>query len=442
MPAPLGLLLLLGSLLRLYFSSIVGLNPDDSLRLTMVQMISFDPQHLYLPYWAHGLPLVGVYLLKLSHLLFGDSVLLLRLPWILAGVLTLFILYRLVDQALGHPQAILATFLLAVDQFHLTWTRTFYPEILVITAQAAFLTLLWKILCHPASPLPWFLLLGLLGGIGYHTKKLFLLTLLGSALYLLITGPLPQAKLPPKSKLLLTVSMLLLLILPAVVWETFHPMDSHYLSTRLTALEPGVRLSFTPLGLYLGELFHRFWPQSLEDCRSWHTYWVHWVAGVIYLAGVGWAWLRRRRDPFIAWMLICFFTASVPFFFLHTEGWVNQFRWVALGLIPVIVLAADGLTSLWQRSRWGRLGVLLLCIYLALHSLLSDYSGGLNEPIRSPEESTTLLVESGLEAMAHQQYGWAYDDFLWASKLDPNNGPLKDWLKEAFTLAYRQKIRP
>ncbi len=431
------LLILLGGLLRFFFSAIVGLNPEDSIRVTFAEVISFNPEQPYLLYWAQGLPLVGLYLLKLAHSLFGNQILLLRLPWILASALTLGLLYRLVHQALGKPQAILATFLLAIDQFHLTWTRTFYPDILVIAAQIAFLTLLWKILCDPTAPVRLFLLLGLIGGVGYHSKKTFLLALLATVIYL-TTGPLPRSHPHPRAKLWLTLGLLAILILPSITWEIFHPMENHFLNMRMTALRSGIGIDLTPFSLYLGEPLNRLRPGMLEDYWNWHTYPVHWVAGGAYLSGVGLAFLHRRQNPFIALMLTQFATVSIFFLFLRTDSLGNHFWWGSLSLIPAIALAADRLTALWRRSTSGRIIVLLLGSYLTLRLAIVDYSGGLNEPIRSPQEWAALQVESGLQAMAHRRYGSAYDDLLWASKLDPKNGPLKEWVEEAFTRAVRQ----
>ncbi len=140
---PLGLVAA-GGLIRIFFSATVGMTCEDSLKLALTQSISFHPDHPYLLYWGQGLPLVGLYLLKGFHTLFGNRLLALRLPWILAGTFTLWMVYRLAERGLGRPQALLALFLLAVDQFHVTWTRIFYADVLMIACEVLALWCFWR----------------------------------------------------------------------------------------------------------------------------------------------------------------------------------------------------------------------------------------------------------------------------------------------------------
>ena len=202
-------------------------------------------------------------------------------------------------------------------------------------------------------------------------------------------------------------------------------------------------MDLTPLSLYLGELFSYVRPGLLEDYWNWHVYPVHWVAGIVYLLGVGRALLFRRHEPFISLMLVIFFTINIFFLFIDPGSGlrVNHFWWASLSLIPAIVLAADGLAALWRESRRSRVIVSCLCAYLTLHLVLSDYSGGLNEPVRSAKEWSSILMKSGLDNMVHRQYGTAYDNLFWASKLDPENAALKEQLTQAYKLALRQKIK-
>ena len=398
-------LLLLGGLLRVAASATVGLNRVDSLKLALARSLTLDPQHpsrLFL-YWGEGLAPVGLQLLK--GLDGGGHLLWLRLPWILAGTATLALLYGLVRQTLGRPQALLATFLLAVDQFHVTWTRMFSAEILAMGLEVAVLWALWQGLTAPHRQFRWFLLVGILLATAYHVKMASLLLLLGLGVYLLaLRRPLGLRRIPPRA-LAVAVTAFSALILPTVLWIARHPMDNPAVYRRLTILEPGPHFPLTPVALYL--------------------------------AGVARGW-RRRREPFVALLLTVFSTISLFYAAFSAPG-MNHYWWPYFGLIPAIVLAADLLAALWQRARGTRIVVLGLCGYLAIHLVAPLAARGQDYPAYSPQTWTVLQVESGLEAMAQERFSHAYAHFLWASKLDPANAPLHAWLVEAYTQACHQK---
>ena len=433
-------IVLAGFLLRVYFSAVVGMTPEDSQMLALAKSLSWDPRQPIL-YGGPILVPVVPYLLKLADSLGGDQLLFLRIPWIAAGTLTLWVLYRLVQQALGRPQALIALFLLAVDQFHVTWTRVFDWYVPAFACEALTLWALWKGLTTPRHQVRWFLLVGLLLGIGYYVKQSLLLVAAGVGLYLLIFWLKGLGKVSAAA-LMAGAAAWGILLLPAGLWEAHHPTENLVVFLRITALERWSHVNLSPLGLYLGELFERLRPAGVEDYRQWHAYPVHWVAGAFYLAGGIWALFKRRRHPFIALMLSLFSTVSLFFLFIDDGPWMNlgHFYWPSFGLIPAIVLAADLLWTAFERSRGTRLLAGGLCAYLALHIVVSNPRGGWNYPVRPAQEWVTLFVEDGLEAMAQQRYSDAYGEFLWASALDPKNAALKEWIAQSHSLAHHQKI--
>jgi 4-amino-4-deoxy-L-arabinose transferase-like glycosyltransferase len=381
-----------------------------------------------------------MYLWKLSHTLFRDQILLLRLPWILAGTLTLWVLYHLVEEALGRPQALLATLLLAIDQFHVTWTRVCYADIPAMAFEILVLWTLWKGLRDKKHRVGWFLLTGFFCAMGYYTKKTFPLVLLGMMIYF-FACPKPGLRRPSLRALLPGMVLLALLVLPSILWGSQNPMENRLVRVWIMEVEPGIPFDLTPLSLYLGELFILIWPGMLEDYWNLFGHPVHWVAGIVYLLAAGWALFRRRRDPFIALMLAIFFAVTLVFLVIKTDFMGNHFWWASLSLIPAVVLASDALVALWRKSQRGRIIVSSLCVYLTLHLALSAYRRGVDYSAVSPEEWTKILKEEGEREMKDEQYHAAHLNFLIASKLDPKNVALGEQTAETFTLAYRQKIK-
>lgn len=429
-----------GLLLRLLLCLTVGLNPEDSLRLTLARSTSLDPRSSSFLLDGEGLALGGLSLLKVSQPLFGDQILLLRLPWIVAGVGTLWILYHLVQKALGPLPAIMATFLLAVDQYHFTWTTVFYANVLVMAQQVLLFWVLWKGLTSPKSQIRWFLWIGLLFGVGYYTKPVFLLLMLPVVLFLVRVLPDERYKVSLLPSFLAAILTGAALILPALWWAAQHPMEDPARYIRITTLEPFSGINLAPLSLYLGELFHAIRPGCLEDYWNWHGYPVHWVAGILYLSAVVWTFFTKRRDPFMILMLLTFFTVSMFFLFIDAGLLVNLFWWPFLSLLPAVVMAGDLLATLWKKAPIFRGAIVILGVYLTLH-LATVNRGGYDYPLLSADEWRNQLVESGLQAMTEKNFPIAYQDLLWASKLDPADPQLKQWLTHAYGLAARQKIR-
>lgn len=248
-----------GVALRVVLSAVVGMTAEESQAVALAKTLSFDPHHPSLVYWGQGLGMAGLYLLALAHAVFGDHLVLLRLPWLAVSVLTLLALYRLVRRALGRPQALLATMLLAVDQFHLTYAYGFNPEPLSMACEVAAFWALWRGLTAPTHQPRWWLLVGLLCGVGYYTKRTFPLLVGGLALCLLLV-PRPLGARWDRRRtgraLGLVAAPFVLLALPAFWWEARHPMDSQYLSTWIEALSPFRGIGLSTPALYFGEVFH------------------------------------------------------------------------------------------------------------------------------------------------------------------------------------------
>jgi 4-amino-4-deoxy-L-arabinose transferase-like glycosyltransferase len=176
-------LVLLGLALRLYGAARAGLTFDESIVWAFAREITAHPD-LHLVARTADHPLLNAYLARASSLAFGESDFGLRALHVLAGSATILVLHRLARMMWGWRAGLVAAGLLAVDQFHVSWSRLVIEEAPLLLCEALALLLVWRGLSRNAAGD--FVKAGLCLGLAYLAKEtaLLLLPALGAALLL------------------------------------------------------------------------------------------------------------------------------------------------------------------------------------------------------------------------------------------------------------------
>jgi DNA-binding beta-propeller fold protein YncE/4-amino-4-deoxy-L-arabinose transferase-like glycosyltransferase len=127
----------------------------------------------YVPFTraSNGHPTFYLYLVGLAFRVFGGTPLVMRWVGVLAGVATVFVFYLLVRQLYGFGAAAVATFLLAVSRWHITYSRIAFEGIL--TPLFAVLTFYFLVKAVRTGRRGHFAAAGLALGLGLNTYVSF-----------------------------------------------------------------------------------------------------------------------------------------------------------------------------------------------------------------------------------------------------------------------------
>lgn len=362
-PKALWLILIVALLLRLYGAWQANLIFDERAHLALAQTINFQPGQFHLVSRTLDHPLLSIYVLKLSGMLFGESDFGLRLLHVLAGTATVLAVFFLGRRVFGEKAGLWAAGLLAVDQFHATWSRVFMPEVLMLLFAA--LAVLQMLRALETGSRRSYLLLGLLLGLAYLAKEPAVLLIAGLWVFLIITPQYRRVLADPRWYLAHAVC--LLVVAPDVIWNLCQSTDSYLYRDASIAAEPW-RLSLKPLSLYLGELFRVGFGADVLDKEyvQGNVYVCYWAAGVIYLAATA-AAIRKAASPGVRLLLVTFVATSAVFFILPGGDMFEPFWWASISLIPAVVFGGWALDWASEGRKVSTLVAILLLAYMAGH---------------------------------------------------------------------------
>lgn len=335
LPRILWLILAAALALRLFGAARANLIFDERAHLALAQTIDLRPGHLHLVSRTLDHPFLSIYVVKLSSLLFGSSDFGLRMLHVLAGTATLVPVYFLGKRVFSDRAGLWAAALLAVDQFHASWSRVFMPEVLMLLF--ATLALLQLLRALESDRTGSYALLGVLLGLAYLAKEPAILLVPAVWIYLLIT---PQhRRLLSRPQWYLANGVFLLVIAPDVVWNLALGTESYLYRDAAFVAEP-VRLSLKSFSLYLYDAFRWLLPAHLDDAEylDGNAYACHPAAGVLYLAAVLWA-IHGRRQPAFRLLLVVFSFVFGVFLVMPGGGRFEPFWWASLSLVPAVVCA-------------------------------------------------------------------------------------------------------
>lgn len=357
------LLLILALALQLWGAWRGQLIYDESAHLALAETIDFHPDRFHLVFRTLDHPLLSIYVLKLSSLLFGSSDFGLRMLHVLLGTATVLVIYWIAREAFSERAGLWAAAVLSVDQFHASWSRSFMPEIVMLFFSALALRTFLHLL-EVQRRRDW-VLLGVWLGLAYLGKETGVLMIPILWGLLIIT---PRCRWILFSRWWYASHLVFMLVIaPDLAWNVVHFSES-YLLRDASMLSEGFQLQMKSFSLFLGELF-RSWidPDVLDaDYEQANLYVCHWPAGVVYLCCVL-ASLRQWAEPGVRLLLVTFFFVFLFFTVLPGGRRYEPFWSASLSLLPAVILTGNVLEQMARRQVGLRVLLVLGICYLAAH---------------------------------------------------------------------------
>lgn len=399
--------------LRLLAAYRANLTFDERAHLALAETIRWDTGGVHLVWRSLDHPPLSLYLMKLSGWIFGTSDLGLRVIHVLLGAATVALVYRLGRRAIGCGAGEWAAALLVFDQFHLSWSRVFMPEVpMLFFATAALVTMLRAVERGRQRD---FLLLGLLLGVAYLAKETALVLVPALWLYLAVT-PDHRAVLRRPAWYAAHIVMLLV-VAPDVIGNLRH-FDESYLHRDWMMARGSSWPSLKALSLYLGESFR--WALGADvldrEYLDGNVFVCHWPAGLLYLAGVV-AALKWRRQTGVGLLLVVFAVVIVCFTLLPAGGRFEPFWWASLSLVPAVVFGGGLLDRFALSGRAARWTAAAALAYLAFAVLPAAWRAGPALPRADVEAFVADTLRRAETAIARGDWEEARNRFLFVLNL-------------------------
>ncbi len=408
LPPTLWLILAVALALRLLGAWCANLTFDERAHVALADTIDLRPGHLHLVTRTVSHPLLAVYVMKLSGLLFGTSDFGLRLLHSLAGALTVVPIYFLGRRAFGAKAGLWAAALLAVDQFHASWSRVLLHEGLMLLFASLFLLQLLRLLEKGTTR--GFVLLGTLLGLAYLAKEAALLLIPVVWIYLLIS---PEHRALLRRPQWYLAHVVFLAVVSVDVWANIVGASESYLARDLSFVTEPFQLSMKSLSLYVGELFRSFVGLDVLDVEyeQGHVYTCFWPAGVFYLVAVA-AAVRCWNDGPVRLMLVTFGFVFGLFFVMPGGGPYEPFWWASISLIPAVICAGWILGAVADRGKAATAAAMLIVACLGIHYVPIARRAGPDLPRATMQEFVDDFLTRAAVAMQQGNHAEARDRFI------------------------------
>ena len=378
--ATLILLLFVGLAVRLWGAWRANLIHDETTHLGFVDTVRFDLSDWNTPLRTVDHPMLSAYVVCASRSVFGDHPFGLRLLHALVGTATILTIFLLTCQASNRAAGLAAAALLAVDQFHASWSRLFMPEVLLLFFASL---VLWQFLRAQREPTTAaFACLGVFLGCSYLAKETAVL--LFPILWLAALWGRDTRRWLLSWRWWLAHGICAAIVAPDIVYNLLH-FDEGYFHRDSSLMAATTVWSLKPLSLLVGELFIALVdPAALDvDYGIGGGFACYWPAGLFYLLSVTVA-LASWRQPGTRLLLLSFTLVFVFFLFLPAAGFYDPYWWASLCLLPAVALAGGMAARIWCRVGWVRPALLIGWAWLALHTTVSLTRPGEPWPRRSP----------------------------------------------------------
>ena len=378
---------------------------DETTHLACAETIDLRPDHFNLASRSVDHPPMSVYTVRLSEYLFGDSNLGIRVLHALVGAATVIPVFLLAARVFSVAAGLWAAGLLAVDQFHLSWSYFIVPEVLLLFFTT--LVLLQYLVATESRSTRDFIVLGVFLGLAYLAKETALF--LAPVLWLSLLADPRQRELLLDYRLYLAYLTALLVASPDIVNNIVHLYEGYfYRDTGMVASgwEPSPRT----LLLYLGELV-KLYTAPLGGYRGTglqNPTIIHWPAALLYLFAT-FAALRQWRNNRVRVLLVTFFLIVLVFTLLPSHGAGYNWWWASMSIIPAVVFAGHALAS-WQDyilqdshpaliRGAGLMVTIVLAGYLSFNALRTS----LREGMAFPRKDAATVLDSALKQAQQTQ---------------------------------------
>jgi len=362
------LVILVAALLsRLALASTQSLIYDEqNTTIPLAEKIQFFGEHRYLPLRATNHPALPAYIVKASRTLVDSTEpVAYRLLHVIGGLGIIVLVYLLTLQWYGRTAARWAAALMAFNEYSMvvgTHATAHVPFLLCVTvAVYSFSRFLrgQRLLFLYATAVA-------LAGAFYAKEHAALLLPIFFATLCL---PSNRAWLRGPHAYV-AAALFFLIIAPDIVWNVTHVPDSQVTYNRHLERIGGLGFSIYPTAFYVKAAvaaLHDAWTGQEFDDNTAEYLSMNVALGVLLLAGVAWATMRRDPDDRARSYLLLLFWGIFGFFTLIRKGapqgldsvsWI----WVDASMIPAIVLTAAMLAGAAGRTAtalWATVGLSL-----------------------------------------------------------------------------------
>jgi 4-amino-4-deoxy-L-arabinose transferase-like glycosyltransferase len=401
--------------LRLLGAARAGLTFDESIVWSFAGDIGIEDGRPRLIKRTADHPALGAYVVALSAALFGESDLGLRLLNVVLGAATVLVVHRLASELWDARAGLVAAALLAVDQFHASWSRLLVEEASLQLLTAA--TLLFALRALASGRVRSWLLAGAcLGGACLAKETAWLLApAIAMALLCSRTGRAALRSGKPLLGLAATVAI----TLPELAWSLSHPAQS-YAGRASRFLGQPWGLTAKASSLYLGELYRAAYHKDVLDVDydKASAFAVLWPVGVVYLAAVAWT-LHRRDDLGARFLAVVFAVVFVVVTLVDASRPVDPFWWASLSLVPAVALTARWVAGLAEHGPRARNLLAVAFLALAGYEAVRLSRPGHALPRLSRSEWALVLAQDGRARLAVGDEGLAWEQAHQSLLLDP-----------------------
>jgi hypothetical protein len=306
--------------------------------------------------------------------------------------------------------------LLAVDQFHVSWSRLIIEETPLLLCEALTLLLVWRGLS--SGRVRDFVGAGLCLGLAYLSKETALLLLPALALAMLAVERGRRALRGPGPWLGLLAALAMVGL--EMAWSWSHGQGAH-LDRALQILRGPVGVTLKGTSLYLGELYRAVLGQGVLDAdyRDGNAYATLWPAGALYLAAVAAAW--RRADEAARLLLVVFGVVFAAATLVDGRKMFDPFWWGSLSFLPALLLAARLGAQAWTRARWAPRAMRAVLVALALFDAAWLGRVGARAPRLSRQEWAARIADDGEQRLVRGDIETAREQARQALLLDADN---------------------
>ena len=413
--------------LRLFGAANGALMFDESTHLAAARTIDLRPSGLHVVIHSVDHPPMSVYVVRLSAMLFGDNPSGMRVLHALVGGSTVVIVFWIAALLFGEAAALASATLLALDQFHLTWSYFAVPEVLFLAFSAAALLQYLMLRERPHGARLRWVLFGALLGMSFLAKETAVF--LFAALWLAAVVDPAGRRLLRMPEWYLAHGIAVLLELPELVWNLTHVYES-YLYRDHTLIEPLFMIAPRAFLLFVGELA----PVLGGPFREFHLDWatqlpapMHAPAGVLYLF-VAAAALLWWRDLRVRFLLVIFLVTNAVFTLLPASAAARNYWWGSLAVLPAVLLAGWAVSRIESVTEhrgmvWGWLwrgATAAFSILLFARAVSAVRREGQAAPFISAQQRVVRALAVADSAFTAEQYGRA--DYMLMSALLVSGG--------------------
>jgi 4-amino-4-deoxy-L-arabinose transferase-like glycosyltransferase len=397
-PKPLWFILAVALGVRLLGAWNGNLMYDEANVLTSAETIDLRPRYFNFVTQSVDHPPLSVYVVRLSAYLFGDSNFGLRILHVLFGTLTVIPVFFLGKKIFSEQAGLWAAALLAVDQFHQTWSHFILPEILLLFFVSLVLLQFLRVLESKARGD--FLRLGLLLGFAYLAKETAIVLILALWLCVLVDPKLRPLIRNPMWYLAHGVA--LLVVSPDILWNLFHYYEGYFYRDATFLSRTEYALAPRSVLLFLGEILEHFTRFRIGHPSQTPSV-SHWPAGLLYIGAIIVAWRARRQSP-VRLLIITFLFVFLFYTFLPAPRIVGWW-WASVTLLPAVIFAGHALDRFvgiaWQPhtpgalGRWPKVLVVIFVSYLGVNAVSTGLRTGTGVPRRSAAEYVQRVLDKG-----------------------------------------------